>query len=94
MIQITNAVYLELHTFISQERISEFCCKWPCCLLLHAAANSFENGFSTAKELVYSVFDEECHVCETWLSHKSSVFSTSGCCWFYAGQQIVVAIYM
>jgi len=38
MIQITNAVYLELHTFISQERISEFCCKWPCCLLLHATA--------------------------------------------------------
>jgi len=51
MIQITNAVYLELHTFISQERISEFCCKWPCCccMPLPLDATSFKNGFSTTK---------------------------------------------
>jgi len=28
-------------------------------------ATSFENGFSAAKYLVYSVFDEERYACET-----------------------------
>jgi hypothetical protein len=33
-------------------------------------ANSFENGFSTAKELVYSVFDEENYACKCELLTK------------------------
>jgi len=53
-------------------------------------ATSFENGFSAAKELVCSAVDEGSYACETWIAHKSSVFSTSGYCWFYAGLQIVV----
>jgi len=60
MIQIADEVYLELHTFISQERILKsfvandpvVCC---CMLLLLLNATSFENGCSTAKELIYSV---------------------------------------
>ena len=55
-------------------------------------ATSFENGFSTAKDLIYSVFDEESYACETWIAHKSSVFSTCCYCWFYAGLQIVVGL--
>jgi hypothetical protein len=69
MIHITNAVYLEIHTFVSPERISEFffandpavCC----CMPLPLDANSFKNVFSTAKELVYSVFDEKSYARET-----------------------------
>jgi hypothetical protein len=28
-------------------------------------ATSFENGFSTTKEFIYSVLDEESYACET-----------------------------
>jgi hypothetical protein len=34
-------------------------------MLLPLDATSFGNGFSTAIELAYSVFDEESYVCET-----------------------------
>jgi hypothetical protein len=43
--------------------------------------------------LVYSVFDEKSYARETWIAHKSSVFVTSGYCWFYAGLQIVVGFF-
>ena len=83
MIQIADEVYLELHTFISQERILKsfvandpvVCC---CMLLLLLNDTSFENGCSTAKELIYSVFDEESDACGTRIAHKRNVFSTSG----------------
>jgi hypothetical protein len=34
-------------------------------MLLLLNATGFENGFSTAKEFIYSVFDEESYACET-----------------------------
>jgi hypothetical protein len=43
-------------------------------MLLLLNAISFENGFSTATELEYSVFDEESYACKREL-HKKVVFS-------------------
>jgi len=71
-----------LHLYQSRENLKNFvandlavCC---CMLLLLLNDTSFENGCSTAKELIYSVFDEESDACGTRIAHKRNVFSTSG----------------
>jgi len=43
-------------------------------MLLLLNAISFENGFCTAKELVYSVFEEESYACKREL-HTKVAFS-------------------
>jgi len=59
MIQITNVVKTESQSFVAND--PAVCC----CMQLPLNATSFENGFSTTKELVCSVFDEESYACET-----------------------------
>jgi hypothetical protein len=68
------------HTYQSREDLKSFLAHDPALVVLKMA--------SPQQKSWCILFDEESYACET--SHKSSVFLTNGCCWFYAGLQIVV----
>jgi hypothetical protein len=95
IMQKTNAMFLKLHTYTSRYKNTQsFVLNDPgdcCCCVPPLNATSFENGYSTTEELVYSAVSEErvCNSCETCISHTISHGTTQPSIHLHLVQEIL-----